>query len=196
MENSNNSTTVRSLCDSLTYLDPSPSSIVDYSDNNDKRRNSRIEQMVQLLLWESSDKILTTVPLDKTSSTADAGTACSHTQEGTNERQKESSNDRLQSNVGKVLKRKREEDPHEKRPNESQSSSTDTVGSTSRQYHEQILENLKKENEEIKEKRRRIIFRYADLVSSYEYGLNRIAKLNDLSFAPDNVMNGNFPSLP
>ena len=57
-------------------------------------------------------------------------------------------------------------------------------------YMEQLIK-LKEENEGIKKRKQSIISRYANLVYSYEYGLNSVRKLNDLRFAPDNILKGN-----
>lgn len=53
------------------------------------------------------------------------------------------------------------------------------------------LRKLKRENEGIRKRKQDIISRYANLVYSYEYGLNSVRKLNDLRFAPDNILKGN-----
>lgn len=49
------------------------------------------------------------------------------------------------------------------------------------------------ENEAIDARRRDIFGAYANLSSVYNYGLSHIAKLNDLSGAPDNTLPGNQP---
>lgn len=53
----------------------------------------------------------------------------------------------------------------------------------------------KAENEAIDARRRDIFGAYANLSSVYNYGLSHIAKLNDLSGAPDNTLPGNQPKL-
>mmetsp|Transcript_5494 Transcript_5494/g.6042 ORF Transcript_5494/g.6042 Transcript_5494/m.6042 type:complete len:230 (-) Transcript_5494:234-923(-) len=55
----------------------------------------------------------------------------------------------------------------------------------------QQLNKLKADNEDIQNKKHKIMERYANLIYSYEYGLHSISKLNDLSYAPDNIMHGN-----
>ncbi len=52
----------------------------------------------------------------------------------------------------------------------------------------QKLNMLKKENEDISRQKQKIVDRYFHLVSSYEYGLDMVSKLNDLTSAPDNVL--------
>jgi hypothetical protein len=52
----------------------------------------------------------------------------------------------------------------------------------------QQLKKLKKENDDIQKRKEKVTNRYANLVYKYEYGLNTVQKLNDLRFAPDNVM--------
>jgi len=53
------------------------------------------------------------------------------------------------------------------------------------------LEQLKQDNEMLKKKRTDTFKDYGRLISSYEYGLNYVSKLKELSGAPDNVMEGN-----
>lgn len=57
------------------------------------------------------------------------------------------------------------------------------------------IEFEKAENEAIDARRRDIFGAYANLSSVYNYGLSHIAKLNDLSGAPDNTLPGNQPKL-
>ena len=51
------------------------------------------------------------------------------------------------------------------------------------------------ENEAIDARRRDVFGAYANLSSIYNYGLSHIAKLNDLSGAPDNTLPGNHPKV-
>ena len=53
----------------------------------------------------------------------------------------------------------------------------------------------KAENEAIDARRREVFGAYANLSSVYNYGLSHIAKLNDLSGAPDNTLPGNQPKV-
>ena len=53
----------------------------------------------------------------------------------------------------------------------------------------------KAENEAIDARRRDVFGAYADLSSIYNFGLSHIAKLNDLSGAPDNTLPGNHPKV-
>ena len=53
----------------------------------------------------------------------------------------------------------------------------------------------KAENEAIDARRRGVFGAYANLSSVYNYGLSHIAKLNDLSGAPDNTLPGNQPKV-
>ena len=54
------------------------------------------------------------------------------------------------------------------------------------------LKEWKEENEiNFPKRRKKIISSYANLIGAYEYGLQKISKLTDLSNAPDNVMDGN-----
>ena len=46
--------------------------------------------------------------------------------------------------------------------------------------------------------RKNMLQSYADLIASYEYGLAHITTIQDFTqgHAPDNIMEGNFPSIP
>ena len=55
------------------------------------------------------------------------------------------------------------------------------------------IASAKAENEAIDARRREVFGAYANLSSVYNYGLSHIAKLNDLSGAPDNTLPGNQP---
>ena len=50
------------------------------------------------------------------------------------------------------------------------------------------LKELKRENEDIAKNKERIFKRFFNLVSSYQYGLDTVSKLNDLTSAPDNIL--------
>ena len=55
-------------------------------------------------------------------------------------------------------------------------------------YYLEQLNVLKKENEDITRHKKEIVDRFYTLVSTYEYGLDTVSKLNDLSSAPDNIL--------
>ena len=50
------------------------------------------------------------------------------------------------------------------------------------------LQSLKNENEQIIKRKENYIQQYANLAYTYEYGLNFVRKLNDLTYAPDNIL--------
>ena len=60
---------------------------------------------------------------------------------------------------------------------------------------EDRLRRLQAENVRLVRKRRDVLLRHHDLWSVYEYGLERISRLNDLRDAPDAVLPGNFPTI-
>ena len=53
------------------------------------------------------------------------------------------------------------------------------------------LQDLKQQNKDIQARKQEMLDSYAIFLNQYEYGLNSIKKLNDLMYAPDNIMNGN-----
>jgi len=55
------------------------------------------------------------------------------------------------------------------------------------------LAAAKAENDAVDARRKEVFGSYANLSSVYNYGLSHIAKLNDLSGAPDNTLPGNHP---
>ena len=74
--------------------------------------------------------------------------------------------------------------------NDSEASNEGKKEATGDRSYLARLEKLKKENQDIIDRKQKVIRRYANLVYSYEYGLNSVRKLNDLRFAPDNVLKG------
>ena len=50
------------------------------------------------------------------------------------------------------------------------------------------LQSLKNENEQIIKRKENYIQQYVNLAYTYEYGLNFVRKLNDLTYAPDNIL--------
>ena len=62
--------------------------------------------------------------------------------------------------------------------------------------HKSQLQELKKEKKVLEKKRKDTFHDHATLISSYEYGLNLISNLKDLTQTPDNVMHGNFTRSP
>ena len=66
---------------------------------------------------------------------------------------------------------------------ESKSDTNDDIN-----FYKDQLKELKRENENIAKNKERIFKRYFNLVSSYQYGLDTVSKLNDLTSAPDNIL--------
>eukprot|EP00554_Chaetoceros_debilis_P003483 CAMPEP_0194092400 /NCGR_PEP_ID=MMETSP0149-20130528/46623_1 /TAXON_ID=122233 /ORGANISM="Chaetoceros debilis, Strain MM31A-1" /LENGTH=283 /DNA_ID=CAMNT_0038777341 /DNA_START=1 /DNA_END=849 /DNA_ORIENTATION=- len=60
-------------------------------------------------------------------------------------------------------------------------------------YYKKELEFVKAQNEEFAKERLEKFRKYAHLLAGYEYGLKHVSKLIDLSNAPDNILDGNFP---
>lgn len=64
---------------------------------------------------------------------------------------------------------------------------------TGMNHHQIQLKNHIDENRRLENKRIQLREGHKKLITAYEYGLNQVSKLNDLTFVPDNVMKGNFP---
>lgn len=71
--------------------------------------------------------------------------------------------------------------------------SSHTISTNDREIQalKQKVAKLKEERERIQRRKQETLDSYGNLLNQYEYGLNSIQKLSDLSVAPDNVMNGN-----
>jgi len=68
-----------------------------------------------------------------------------------------------------------------------------TSPSTAMNRHQIQLKNHIDENRRLENKRRQLREGHKQLIIAYEYGLNQVSKLNDLTCVPDNIMKGNFP---
>ena len=68
----------------------------------------------------------------------------------------------------------------------------DNENESDKERYTKQLKQLGKENEELNDRRKSIVRRYGNLIDAYESGLRHISKLNDLTYAPDNIMEGNF----
>jgi len=68
-----------------------------------------------------------------------------------------------------------------------------TSPSTAMNRHQIQLKNHIDENRRLENKRRQLREDHKQLIIAYEYGLNQVSKLNDLTCVPDNIMKGNFP---
>jgi len=110
----------------------------------------------------------------------------------------------LNSEDGHVIKKRKRNEPD---TNEEESESPATngeddicnrVGSrsstpTAMTHHQVELENLIDENRLLKMKRRQVREDHKSLMLAYKFGLHQVSTLNDLTFVPDNIMEGNFP---
>ncbi len=70
-------------------------------------------------------------------------------------------------------------------PDEDKKNNSDLALSS----YQQQLQKLQNENKEIIQRKQDYIERYTHLVTKYEYGLSSVKKLNDLTYAPDNILN-------
>ena len=69
---------------------------------------------------------------------------------------------------------------------------TITHFATDLERYQYQLKVLQADNDETQTKKTHILGRYANFIDAYQSGLQHISKLTDLSYAPDNIMDGNF----
>ncbi len=84
----------------------------------------------------------------------------------------------------------------ESKDKKEETDDSNTKSSRPLDYYQSILKSLKTQNETFTKTRHDVFANYAHLLASYEYGLKHVKQLNDLSHAPDNILEGNFPPPP